>query len=268
MASMVIEAMIYTVLAFLVSWKATLISLGGGVFIIVILRRLVRKNRRAGAQTTHMQSLIAQMTDVLISIKPLKAMAREKQSDEVLTDTTRRLNRALQKQVLSKAALGSFQEPLTILFLVLCLYIALVYWNLSLTAIVAMVFFIGKILKQVEKIQKEYVSLVEYESAYWSLLEKIEGAHNAREVFTGTLKPSFSSAIRMDSVSFAYADRAVLDNVSIELPAGSFSRCWAPLVREKPPSRIYLQGCFARRRVIFGSTARPCRRSISGAGAQ
>jgi ATP-binding cassette, subfamily C, bacterial len=229
MASMVIETVIYTVLAFLVSWKATLISLCGGVFIIVILRRLVRKNRRAGVkQTVHTQSLIAQMTDVLISIKPLKAMAREKQSDEVLTDTTRRLNRALQKQVLSKAALGSFQEPLTILFLVLCLYIALVYWSLSLTAIVAMVFFIGKILKQVEKIQKDYLSLVEYESAYWSLLGKIEGAHNAREVLTGTLKPSFSSAIRMDSVSFSYADRAVLDNVSIELPAGSFSALLGP----------------------------------------
>jgi len=229
LASMVIEAMIYTVLAFLVSWKATLISLGGGALIIFILRRLVRKNRRAGVkQTIHTQSLIAQMTDVLISIKPLKAMAREKQSDEVLTDTTRRLNRALQKQVLSKSALGSFQEPLTILFLVLCLYIALIYWNLSLTAILAMVFFIGKTLKQIEKIQKEYVSLVEYESAYWSLLEKIEGAHNAREVLTGTLKPSFSSAIRMDSVSFSYADRAVLDNVSIELPAGSFSALQGP----------------------------------------
>jgi len=224
MASMVIEAGVYTALAFMVSWKATLISLGGGVFIIVVLRRLIRKNRRAGAkQTVHMQSLIAQMTDVLISIKPLKAMAREKQSDAVLSDTTRRLNRALQKQVLSKAALGSFQEPLTIVFLVLCLYIALMYWNLSLTAIMAMVFFIGKILKQVEKIQKEYVNLVEYDSAYWSLLAKIEGARKAREEFAGTQIPSLSKAIRVDSVSFAYAGRPVLKNVSIELPAGSFS---------------------------------------------
>jgi len=221
---MVIEAGVYTALAFMVSWKATLISLGGGVFIIVVLRRLIRKNRRAGAkQTVHMQSLIAQMTDVLISIKPLKAMAREKQSDAVLSDTTRRLNRALQKQVLSKAALGSFQEPLTIVFLVLCLYIALMYWNLSLTAIMAMVFFIGKILKQVEKIQKEYVNLVEYDSAYWSLLAKIDGARKAREEFAGTQIPSLSKAIRVDSVSFAYAGRPVLKNVSIELPAGSFS---------------------------------------------
>jgi ATP-binding cassette subfamily C protein len=229
MASMLIEAMVYTVLALLVSWKATLIALGGGVFIVVILRRLVRKNRRAGAkQTVHMQSLIAQMTDVLISIKPLKAMAREKQSDVVLTDTTRRLNRALQKQVLSKAALGSFQEPLTMVFLVLCLYIALSYWDLSPTAIIAMVFFIGKTLKQIEKIQKEYVNLVEYDSAYWSLLEKIEGARNARELFTGTLQPVFAREVRIDGVSFAYGDRTVLDDVSLVLPAGSFSALLGP----------------------------------------
>ena len=229
MASMLIEAMVYTVLALLVSWKATLIALGGGVFIVVILRRLVRKNRRAGAkQTVHMQSLIAQMTDVLISIKPLKAMAREKQSDVVLTETTRRLNRALQKQVLSKAALGSFQEPLTMVFLVLCLYIALSYWDLSPTAIIAMVFFIGKTLKQIEKIQKEYVNLVEYDSAYWSLLEKIDGARNARELFTGTLQPVFAREVRIDGVSFAYGDRTVLDDVSLVLPAGSFSALLGP----------------------------------------
>jgi ATP-binding cassette subfamily C protein len=229
MASMLVEAMVYTVLALLVSWKATLIALGGGVFIVVILRRLVRKNRRAGAkQTVHMQSLIAQMTDVLISIKPLKAMAREKQSDVVLTDTTRRLNRALQKQVLSKAALGSYQEPLTMVFLVLCLYIALSNWDLSPTAIIAMVFFIGKTLKQIEKIQKEYVNLVEYDSAYWSLLEKIEGARNARELFTGTLQPVFARELRIDGVSFAYGDRTVLDDVSLVLPAGSFSALLGP----------------------------------------
>ena len=62
------------------------------------------------------------------------------------------------------------------MFLVLCLYYRpRRIWNLSLTAIIAMVFFIGKTLKQIEKIQNEYVNLVEYDSAYWSLLEKIEG---------------------------------------------------------------------------------------------
>ncbi|MCU0561175.1 MAG: ABC transporter ATP-binding protein/permease [Desulfobacterales bacterium] len=223
LSSLVIEASVYTALAFMVSWEATVVALGAGVFIIVLLRRLVQKNRRAGAkQTQHTQSLIAQMTDVLISIKPLKAMAREQQSDTVLTDTTRRLNRALQKQVLSKAALGSFQEPILILFLVLLLYTALVYWNQPLTTMIAMVFFIGRILKQVEKIQKEYVNLVEYESAYWSLQAKIDEARSAREVLQGDQTPALTEGIRIESLSFAYNDTPVLRDATLAIPAGSF----------------------------------------------
>ena len=227
--SMVIEASIYSLLAFLVSWKATLIAMAGGVFIMLALRRLVKKNRRAGAkQTEHMQSLVARMTDVLISIKPLKAMARERQSDAVLTETTHKLNRALQKQVLSKAALGSFQEPILTVFLVVVLYLALKYWNQSMTTMIAMVFFIAKILKQVEKIQKEYASLVEFESAYWSLQGKISTAREAREVLTGTIHPTLHTAIRMEGVSFAYDAHEVLTDVSLDIPAGSFVTLMGP----------------------------------------
>jgi ATP-binding cassette, subfamily C, bacterial len=223
LSSMVVETAVYTTLAFLISWQATLLALGAGLFIIVLLRRWVHKNRRAGArQTVHTQSLIAQMTDVLVSIKPLKAMAREQQSDRVLTDTTRLLNRALQKQVLSKAALGSFQEPILTLFLVLLLYTALVYWDQPFATMLAMVFFIGKILKQVEKLQKEYVNLVEYESAYWSLKAKMDEAQNAREVLQGDQKPEFNDAIRIESLSFAYNDAPVLRDVTLTIPAGSF----------------------------------------------
>jgi len=229
LASMVIEASIYSALAFMVSWKATLMALGAGAFVVIVLRGLVKKSRRAGGkQTVHMQALVAQMTDILTSIKPLKAMAREQQSDAVLTNTTRKLNRALQKQVLSKAALGSFQEPILTVFLVLVLYVALIYWNQSLTTMLALVFFIGKILKQIEKIQKEYANLVEFDSAYWSLLGKIQKALEAREVMTGDVPPSFTRAIRMDSVSFAYDSREVLNHVSLEIPAGSFVTLLGP----------------------------------------
>jgi ATP-binding cassette subfamily C protein len=229
MASMVVEALIYLILAFLVSWKATLLAMGGGGLILVALRRLIKKNRKAGRQqTVHTQALITQMTDILISIKPLKAMAREDSADAVLTDRTRQLNQALQKQVLSKASLTSFQEPILTLFLVLCLYGALVFWNLSLTSIMAMIFFIGKTLKQFQKIQHEYINMVEYESAYWSLLEKIDRATSAHEVLTGTLEPTLTTSIRLEDVSFAYDQHAVLNKVSLELPAGMLVVLFGP----------------------------------------
>jgi ATP-binding cassette subfamily C protein len=229
MAAMVIESLIYVALAFMVSWKATLLACGGGFFILVVLRRLIKKTRRAGqSQTTHMQDLVAQLTDILISIKPLKSMAREESASAVLTDRTRKLNRALQKQVLSKAALGSFQEPLIMAFLVLCLYAALSYWNLSLASIMAMIFFIGKILKQVQKIQNEYANLAEYDSAYWSLIGKIETASQAREVLTGSIAPELKVSIHMDGVGFAYDERRVLTDASLEIPAGMLTVLCGP----------------------------------------
>ncbi len=229
LAAMGIEGTIYLTLACLVSWKATVMSIGAGFFLLVVLRNLIKKNRRAGErQTTHQQSLIAQMTDILVSIKPLKAMAREDSADTVLSDRTRKLNRVLQKQVLSKASLQSLQEPLIMGFLVLCLYAALTFWNLSLTAITAIVFFIGKSLKQFQKIQHEHINLVEYESAYWSLCDKIENARSAEEILAGELPPRFEKFLRLETVSFAYDKRSVLSDVSIEIPAGGFVVLYGP----------------------------------------
>jgi ATP-binding cassette subfamily C protein len=85
-----------------------------------------------------------------------------------------------------------------------------------------MVLFVGKILKQVQKIQNEYANLAEYDSAYWSLLDKITNASQAREVLTGNLKPELKAAIRLDSVSFSYDERVVLNDVSLAVPAGTF----------------------------------------------
>lgn len=221
MTSMAVESIVYLALAFLVSWKATALAMGAGVFILVALRRLIKKNRRAGKrQTVHLQALISEMTDILISIKPLKAMAREDSAGAVLGDRTRLVNQALRKQVMTKASLTSLQEPILTLFLVICLYFALVWWNLSLTAVMAMVVFIGKSLKQFQKIQAEYANMVEYDSAYWSLLDKIEAAAREREVFPGTLEPQLTRSIRFDGVSFDYNGQPVLREASFDLPAG------------------------------------------------
>jgi len=79
---MVIEASIYSAMAFLVSWKATLMALGAGGFHYDRFAASDQKKTAAPVlnRPNTCQSLIAQMTDILTSIKPLKAMAREQQS--------------------------------------------------------------------------------------------------------------------------------------------------------------------------------------------
>jgi len=78
----IMNAMVYAVILFLVSWQATLAAIAVGLASIYILRFLIKKSKLAGKQRTKvMQSLMARMTDSLMMIKPLKTMAREHLAD-------------------------------------------------------------------------------------------------------------------------------------------------------------------------------------------
>jgi ATP-binding cassette subfamily C protein len=229
MAAIVIEGSVYLVLALLVSWKVTLASAGVGFIILYVLRGLIKKTRHAGRrQTRLLESLTANMTDSLQSIKPLKAMAREDSADSVLKTKATRLNRSIQKQVYSKEALKAAQEPLLTGFLVLGLYLALIYWKLPLANLVVTLYFVRRVVKQMQKVQTEYQNMTVNESAYWSVLSKIDEAREVREETFGGQQPSLVHSIHLDKVSFAYDKRWVLKNASMTFPAGLFTAVVGP----------------------------------------
>ena len=211
-----IQAIVAVSVAFLVSWQATLIAMGGGVIIFIAVGGLVRKAKRAGwRQTKLMKSLLSILTDSLQSIKPLKSMARENSAESVLFKKTNRINRAIQKQVLSKELLRALQEPLRTIILLGGLYLALLYWHLSATTTILLIFLIARILKQLGKVQQDYQRMVLLESAYWSIQDTIRKAEAQREISLGKKQPVFEYAIHLDRISFSYEDRQVLREVSL-----------------------------------------------------
>ncbi len=223
------QAFIYCLMAFLVSWKATLISLTAGFFILYVLKHFLRKARQAGIrQTDLLKSLLTLLTDTLQSIKPLKAMARENVSDLLLEKKTNRLNKALQKQVLNKEFLKAFQETLLSIFLAAGLYILLVHWQMPLTNVMIMAFLVAKLLKKLNKVQERYQEMVIFESAYWSLKDTIQTVKNEHEVLEGCQTPTLNRAIRMEHVNFGYDDRQVLHSVTLDFPAGQISAILGP----------------------------------------
>jgi ATP-binding cassette subfamily C protein len=190
MTALIIQAIVYAGVAFLVSWQATLLALAVGLFLLLILNYLIRKARRAGLrQTELLKSLLAHLTDTLQSIKPLKAMAREERADSILTKKTTRLNRALKKQVLTRETLKALQEPLLIVFAAIGLYAALIYWHIPMAKVLVMVFLLVRVVKQLSKVQQEYQQMVIFESAYWSLQDTIHEAF----VWIGSVLPTTKS---------------------------------------------------------------------------
>jgi ATP-binding cassette subfamily C protein len=229
MSALIVEALVYTGVALLISWKATFVSLAVGLILAYLLKRLIRKARRAGIrQTELLKSLITHLTDTLLSIKPLKAMARESRADSLLAKKTNRLNKALQKQVLSKEVLKAVQEPLFVALLAIGLYVVLVYWHLPLATVMVLIFLLARIVKQVNKIQQQYQEMVILESAYWSLQDTIREAQRAREPELGSEVPSLNQSIRLEQVNFTYDEESVLRDASLSFPAGLFTAIVGP----------------------------------------
>ena len=225
-----IQSMIYGAVAFALSWKASLVAIVAGSIVIGLSHFLVRITRRAGRrQTSLLTSLIGNLTDILASVKAMKAMAREEQADRVLAGDTGQLNKALRRQVIAAAGLNAGQELMFAGFICLGIYVALGLYDMQLPTVMVLVVALGRAFSFLGKVQKQYQKLVQGESAYWAMLDSIAAARDAAESDGGAAPPALSQGIRFQQVGFSYAGTApVFDDLNLDIPAGALTTLVGP----------------------------------------
>jgi ATP-binding cassette subfamily C protein len=224
-----IETLLYIGIALAVSWQATLVAVTVGVLIVSMLHRFVQMTRRSGKrQTLSLKALLRRLTDMLYAVKALKAMARETQVALLLEKETRRLNRALRREVFSKEVLKALQEPLIVAALAGGIYVAVTYWAVPLKTLILMAVLFGRTLARISKVQKQYQQMVTGESAFWSLQDTIERSRAARELSSGTAHPTVLRGITLREVNFSYDEHQVLHNVSLTIPVGQLTAIIGP----------------------------------------
>ena len=224
MATQAISAIIYAGLALLISWQASLIALLFGGFLLGLLHFLIRMAGGAGRrQTGLLKSLLSAMTDQLGAVKPLKAMGREDHVDDMLSNQTRQLKKALKNQVFAKAALIALQEPMLAILVGVSFFFFLVQMNMPMATVMIMIFLIARAVNHLAKGQRALQHMALSESAYWSLTATIDEARAQTEPARGFREPSLDHQIRFRSVSFRYESRQVLKELDLSLPAGRLS---------------------------------------------
>ena len=222
--ALAIQVLVYAIVALFISWEATLASLVIGLFLLIALNRLVSATRRAGTKQTHLlRYLLTYLSDVLSSVKSLKAMARDNVADAILREQTQQLEKATRREVMNRAALTALQEPILAALTASGLYIALVIWELSLPEVMLMVFLLTRILGLLNKTQRRHQQLAAQESAYWALRKAAEDARAAAERATGTLAPTLQKGIRLQHVKFDYGQKSIFKDLNIEIPINSFT---------------------------------------------
>ncbi|BCX81425.1 ATP-binding cassette, subfamily C, bacterial [Methylomarinovum caldicuralii] len=224
MLAAAIQAFAYVAVALTVSWTATLAYLGGAVVVLAILQFFVRMAKKAGKrQTRVLKALLRQLTDCLQSVKPLKAMGREELADRVIASETKRLNKALQKEVLSKEALKAVQGPAFLGLVSGGFYVGYVLWHMPTAEVMVLLILLSRVLSAMGRMQRMHQNMVSCESAYWSLLGTIEEARRAVEPTGGERRPTLSRGIALEDVHFAYKRRPVLQGLSLVIPAGELT---------------------------------------------
>jgi len=114
------------------------------------------------------------------------------------------------------------------LILVIGIYITLVKLELPIATVMVLGFLIFRILKRTGRVQRNYQKMAVSESAYWAIQDTIEQARQAVEHAGGELTPTFEKGIELRDVSFSYDDKQVLNELSLTIPAGSFTAIIGP----------------------------------------
>lgn len=220
----VIQLMVYTATAVMVSWQVALGAFATGLVILFILRRLVNIGRRAGRNQTDLsKSLVSRLTDALQGIKPIKAMAGEEHLLPLLEAEAMDMNQAQRSQVFANETMRAVQELVTAFFLAAGLFVLVRIGNQPFSAILVLAFIFFRMVTRFNEVQYRYQKMVTVESAFWSLMESIECAREEAEANLGRrLRPTFKKEIRFEEVSFSYGEKDVLKGASLVIPAGSF----------------------------------------------
>ncbi|NBQ70103.1 MAG: ABC transporter ATP-binding protein [Nitrosomonadaceae bacterium] len=227
--SLMVQVLVYAIVALFISWEATLASLIIGSFLLFVLNSLVSATRRAGTKQTYLlRDLLAYLSDVLSSVKSLKAMARDNVADAILREQTQQLEKATRREVMNREALNALQEPILAALTASGLYLALVVWELSLPEVMLMVFLLTRILGLLNKTQRRHQQLAAQESAYWALRKAAEGARAAAERATGTLQPTLQKGVTLHHVRFNYDRKVIFRDLNIEIPVNTFTAVMGP----------------------------------------
>jgi ATP-binding cassette subfamily C protein len=228
-ASASIESLVALSLALAVSWQMTLATVALGAVFLVSRSSLVRMTRRSGRKQIRLtRTIVGRLADMLQGVKPVKAMAREGWIAPLLERETNRINRATQRQIVSKHALKALETPIITLFLCAGLWFAFSRWQMALDEVIVLALLFARTLDSVATVQRRYQEMVGEEGALNALLETIETAERECERSEGTLAPTLEREVALRHVDLSFDGKPVLRDVSLAIPAGELTALVGP----------------------------------------
>lgn len=227
--ALLIQSAVMAVIALLISWQLALGAAVIGLLMTGSLATFVRSTRRTGRkQVFRTKDLLVYLADTLSNVKPVRAMAREDAFARLFERRIQRLHKTIRRQVINREAINNLQDVVMALALGVGFWIAYALLKVPVAEIVVLGIVLHRSVASIGKLQKAYQTALEMEASWHHCTQLIAEAARDPEPNPGQLTPRFERAIAFERVCFAYDHHRVLDELDLEIRAGSLTVLTGP----------------------------------------
>jgi ATP-binding cassette subfamily C protein len=223
-AAHAIQALVYLVIAAWFSWKlALLAAVVGAVMMLSLKRFVVATRRQSRKQTKQTKRMIVRLADVLIGLKPMKAMGRQARFMALFAKDVHAIDAAMRQQFFAKQANRVLQEPIVFLCIGVGIYFALTTSAMPLAELMMMTLLLLKTVSLIGRVQEDLQAVYIAESGFSAIRSAIDDARKAREETVPGREPTLDRGIELSRISMAFGRKRVIEQASFIVPAGAIT---------------------------------------------
>ena len=224
-----LRTLFYLGLALWVSWEFFAASLIVVALLWLAVGPFMRMAKHAGrGKTKHTRELIKSVTDALTNIKALKAMNRQNFIGRTFSHNVERLHDAAQAEIYSDTAVRAIQEPLVAILLLGGIYAGKAFLGMAWGDILVAVVVLQRVSSGIGAVRSSIQRVLVDGSSFWSIAALIADARSAQEPMHGGAVPTLVEGAQFSGVAFGYGKKTIMEDVSLDLPAGAITTVIGP----------------------------------------
>lgn len=219
--AMLIRAVVLAGVALLFGWQIAFVAILLGILMGLIMRSFTLVSRRASKKFRESLSyLVADLMDLIIGFKPLKAMGREGIIIENLRREIGKVKESLYDLVMMQQLTNALPDLLIACSLAAGIYVVNLHFGIAIEPSIAFAVATFGLMNSVARVQKAAQDLAQSDTMYWAILRLVREIEGEAEPHQGRRPPTLTSVIELRQVSFTYGRGPVLNDVTLEIPVG------------------------------------------------
>ncbi|MDQ3329025.1 MAG: ABC transporter ATP-binding protein/permease, partial [Chloroflexota bacterium] len=224
LVSQVVLAAVYVALAFRLSMVMTMVALGCGAILLLLLSPAMKVSRSLGEELSDAsRDMFAAISEHMGAIKTAKSYGTERRSVELFSGISDRLRHTLNAAVRAFATVRLGLSIGSVLILSVLLYVAVRVLSLPTAEILLLILLFGRLVPRFSSIQQSLQYFIGSLPAFATVMNAIQRCEQAAEsVSSNSHALELREEIRLQNLTFSYqpgSTQPTLTDVSMVIPA-------------------------------------------------